>query len=271
MKYLSFDLDGTLLNCEKRIEPKTLDYLKKIQNRDSGLILISSRDFLHIHAYAEQLGMFTQKNGYIISNGGTVIYSLSNNKKYVLDRFNIDELREVLSVLLPVGTVTVYTSNITIAVKNYISRINTIKQRVKLILGKNGLNLDMKGVVHYSEKDPVSRCVLTGVSTKKHVENLIHILYKFSCIYNDHEFEVLPLGAGKYRALEWLAENKLIDLKKLIFFGDGENDLECIIKLQNSVAMKNATDAVLDVAKYVTPSDNNHEGIYNYLKEIKYE
>ena len=85
-------------------------------------------------------------------------------------------------------------------------------------------------------------------------------LSSFSEIYSPY--------VTKAHALNKIASYYHIKKENIIAFGDAPNDLEMLEEAGVGVAMKNASSELLSKAKYVTPFDNNHEGIYHFLKEF---
>ena len=72
-KILVLDIDGTLVNSEKKITPETLKYLKMIQEQGHIVALASGRPFPGLKQYSDALGL-AEYGGYALSfNGGKVI------------------------------------------------------------------------------------------------------------------------------------------------------------------------------------------------------
>ena len=71
-----------------------------------------------------------------------------------------------------------------------------------------------------------------------------------------------PNGINKLKTLELLYDDLKIIPNKVIFFGDGENDLPIIKGVGLGIAMKNADDITLS---------NDKEGVANYLEKYLIE
>ena len=56
-KILVLDIDGTLVNSEKKITPETLKYLKMIQEQGHIVALASGRPFPGLKQYSDALGL----------------------------------------------------------------------------------------------------------------------------------------------------------------------------------------------------------------------
>lgn len=71
-----------------------------------------------------------------------------------------------------------------------------------------------------------------------------------------------PNGINKLKTLELLCDDLKTIPNKVIFFGDGENDLPIIKGIGLGIAMKNADDITLS---------NDKEGVANYLEKYLIE
>lgn len=84
-------------------------------------------------------------------------------------------------------------------------------------------------------------------------------------IDRDYGFwEVIPVGCSKGLAMEKLAEALGIPMADTAAIGDSNNDLEMLQCAGTSIAMGNATQAIQDMADFVT-TDVMADGIWNAL------
>lgn len=79
-----------------------------------------------------------------------------------------------------------------------------------------------------------------------------------------------PNGINKLKTLELLCDDLKTIPNKVIFFGDGENDLPIIKGVGLGIAMKNAENIVKENADDITLS-NDKEGVANYLEKYLIE
>ena len=73
-------------------------------------------------------------------------------------------------------------------------------------------------------------------------------------------FELLPVGADKGRALTRLGEMLGVTPAEMAAIGDSDNDAEMLRAVGMPVAMGNADAALKDLAKYIT-ADCDHDGV----------
>lgn len=77
--------------------------------------------------------------------------------------------------------------------------------------------------------------------------------------------EILPLGASKGDGVMKLLQYYGLQPEETIAFGDGENDIEMMQCVAYSVAMENARQALKDICKAVTLS-NDDDGVGHVLR-----
>ena len=80
-------------------------------------------------------------------------------------------------------------------------------------------------------------------------------------------FDVLPAGVSKADGLEVLLDALGVGLDEVVVFGDAENDLAIMRKVPHSVAVANATDEVLRVARHRVGACDS-EGVADALLEV---
>lgn len=84
---------------------------------------------------------------------------------------------------------------------------------------------------------------------------------------SDHDFELMPAGASKGRALALLALMHDIALDECAAVGDSENDLSMLRAVGYPVAMGNGAQAAKDAARYITAT-NRQEGVAQAILHI---
>lgn len=84
---------------------------------------------------------------------------------------------------------------------------------------------------------------------------------------NGRDFEVLPAGADKGRALALLGVMYGFALDEIAAVGDSDNDLAMLKAAGYPVAMGNGTENVKKIAKYITAS-NQENGVAQAIRHI---
>ncbi len=79
--------------------------------------------------------------------------------------------------------------------------------------------------------------------------------------------EVMPTGTSKGHSLRWLAGQMGIEMADVLAIGNADNDLTMLQFAGVGVAMANATQRVLDIADFVTTS-NNEAGVAAAIEQF---
>ncbi|EAD4757395.1 HAD-IIB family hydrolase, partial [Listeria monocytogenes] len=89
------DIDGTLLNDDKKISPETKKALITAQQNGVKLILASGRPTTGMHVYAEQLEM-EKHHGLLVSYNGAKVVDCATNEELFNQALTVEEGKAVL-------------------------------------------------------------------------------------------------------------------------------------------------------------------------------
>ncbi|MDD7280809.1 MAG: HAD-IIB family hydrolase, partial [Erysipelotrichaceae bacterium] len=99
LKYIVMDMDGTLLNSQNQIPPKTKELLIEYQKEGVQLILASGRSFHRLMPIAQELQMFDY-GGYFIEIDGIGYYDLKKDEHIVLKSMDTAYIKELVETLI---------------------------------------------------------------------------------------------------------------------------------------------------------------------------
>lgn len=246
IKAIILDLDGTLLDDNKKISDKTIEFLKQIK-KDIKIIPASARQFCTIKPYLEQLDLLNENNYTICFNGSLIV----NNKEYELFSSYIDK-----NVILEIDEF-ILDNNINWTYYLYDNRL---------------LRKDINNIKEFVNENKIYKIV--GVSTPDVIikirsnlpKSVLDNLEITSSELNRIEF--VSRGMTKVKAIELLLNKLHIDKEDVVAIGDGENDIEMIKFVGCGIAMLNSPQAVKENADKVTKYSNNEDGVYNVIREL---
>ena len=259
-----FDLDGTLLNSENRIEPKTRNLLMRLSEMGNIISIASGRPSRSIRIYADQLGIHGPFIGY---NGGAIDNPYDSS--FVPFRKFIDK-DIILKFLSHFGEDAFENLMIEDETDQYYLKSN--KSYVNFF-HPEGMNIHIGSVLKELDKD-MRTCVIQikDVTKKEEMRRFVESLDENMSIRwwldTDDFGELFFFDTNKATSILKLADYYHIDRPHIICFGDAMNDYYMIRNAGISFAMKNGDKELQDAATYVTEYDNNHEGIYHALVKL---
>jgi len=246
IKAIILDLDGTLLDDNKKISDKTIEFLKQIKE-DIKIIPASARQFCTIKPYLEKLDLLDDNNYTICFNGSLIV----NNKEKELFSSYIDK-----NVVVKIDDF-ILDNNIDWTYYLYDSRL---------------LRNDISNIDEFVNKNKIYKIV--GISTPEVIDKIRNNLPK--CILDNLEItsselnriEFVNKGMTKVKAIELLLNKLDIDKENVVAIGDGDNDIDMIKYVGCGIAMLNSPEIVKENADIVTKRSNNEDGVYYVINEL---
>lgn len=266
MKYkmLAFDIDGTLVNSDKKITEATKTAILKAAQQGSIIVIASGRPIQGLWKYARELELEKYKGYLLAFNGGRVVSVADQrvvSEELVPARFykKIYDLAKENNVnILTFDGDTVISENIENEYLNIEVKLNGLKKRQVANLYEE-LDFEVNKFLMMDDGDYLGE-------VEKKVYNALHNELD---VYRSEPFflEVLPKGINKGKALEKLIGELGIKREELMTFGDGYNDVTMIEYAGMGVAMGNARDVVKEKADYIAKS-NDEDGIVEVIEKF---
>lgn len=261
---IALDCDGTLLNDKKEIGPLTLAYLKELQSRGHLIVLASGRPSRAIMPYYDELGL---KSPYVAYNGALIHNPFKKKEKVLshlikkevifdfLSRFKEDSFKNLMSE----NEKDIY----------YLHDAKTYD----LFFHPEGVNKKVGSFSKLIQNDEFNFLIESqDLSRNQEIER--YVLNRYEDLAIRFWYDVPQFGEFYYKsinkgtALLDICHEYKIPLANTIAFGDSPNDTEMLTTVKTSFAMANGAAPLKQAASFVTPYDNNSEGIYKALKEI---
>lgn len=261
-KLIAVDIDGTLLNSEKVITPKTLSALLSAQKKRARLAIATGRPPKAVENIACKLRL-EEFGGYVIGFNGATILSAQKQWEVIYRRdFPTELLTEICEIVKgrKVG-ISSYEGD-EIIVGNYMTEYALRNSRM---LGLKARFIDsMAQYVNF----PVGKCLFSGEPQelawlKGELES------RFGdrlAVFNSESFllEAVAAGVDKGSALRILAQEIGAGREECMAFGDNDNDIPILKYAGLGVAMGNSSQNAKLSADLVTLS-NDEDGIAEVL------
>lgn len=269
-KAISIDLDGTLLNNQKKISDYSINVLKKIHDLGICVVIATGRSFIGIPEFLKNNDFIDY---YILSNGASCC---DKNGKLL---FNVCIDSSIINNLI------VTNDNVCI---EYLSEgkwyINSADEQKfsKIIKDKEVLSYVLN--TRFKDDDLMEKVKNKSISIekinfnffpnyiiegRKYVDNIVNLSNgKLRCWTDKvHKMDLYNNAATKGESLEKLLSIIGYSMNDVIGFGDDDNDLELLSRVGLSVSMDNANEEIKSICKFKTNS-NNEDGVAKFLASI---
>lgn len=261
---LALDIDGTLTNSDKVVTPETRKAVIALQEKGIKVVIASGRSEYGFRHIADELE-FDRFGSYVMSFNGGKVTNYASGEVVYNNPLPLEMLPKIYETALE-------------------HKLGILGYEGGTLISGNGIDkyqeydawacrMGLKEVDNFPEyfKETFNKCLLTGEPDKLRGA-LPYVQERFGDTLNiflSEEFfiEVLPKGIHKAVALENMLKVLGIDRSKLVACGDGLNDLTMIEYAGLGVAMANANPKVLEIADYVTAS-NDEDGIVGLIDKL---
>lgn len=271
-KMVVTDLDGTLLNDEKKISDKDIEMLNKLNNSGVEIVVATGRNYFMAKNLTEQI---KNLNPVILANNGAVARRSNTDELMEFNYLNSDIFEKIYNCglkynLHPVLHVDEFENGYDMIYENknleeiYLGYIRKEDVRAKLIKFNPREIKNILSVCYLEEFDKLSDFNLEMNELNRGQFNSI-------CNRNISRralLEFLHIDGCKWRALKKYAEGINIKPNEIISFGDDNNDLELIINTGMGISMINGTENCKKFAKKISERDNNNSGVAYELSKI---
>lgn len=267
MRMFAFDLDGTLLNSQKKITSATMQILKEISERGIIVSFASGRLYSSMLKYAAD---FEYKIPFITLNGAEVFV---NSKDGLQQLYKMTLPLEYADYLINYAKGKKFAVNYYLDGKLYTEKNDRILPWIKLYTKQTGANYNFINSLNILKGKFPSKVIFVGNQEELDEQEKRFRLkwesYIYICRTWRHYLEFLNLKADKGFGLDRLAKAYNIDLKDVMVFGDAQNDIPMFKKAGYSIAVKNASDEVKSAARKVSDWTNDEDFLVNEWKFIK--
>ena len=266
-KLLALDMDGTTLNSEKKITPKTANAISELSKRGVAVVLSTGRGIAEINDYKNE---FKSINYGVLISGG-MVYDFLNSKPVATHPLDTEIMLQLVE-----------------GAESEKAMIQLLTENDSLTREEDILNMEIFGMGIYQDMY-YRNCVRCEDFKKFILENPGKVLklniYHRSTESREKNFarfknldiaidyaektalEISPKNISKASGLRELCDFLKIDLSETVAVGDAENDIEILKTAGFSVAMGNAAEKIKNLADFVT-DDNDHDGVAKVIEKF---
>lgn len=268
-KLILADLDGTLLDEEKHLTPRSRAALERAAAAGAQVVIATGRFFGGVPDFLKELPFLR----YFILMNGAKVYDRETDTVLYRAEIPVDTAQAVYHLLEPLDcTIDCYQNDRGLMPRFYLEHLERyIPDPIsRMIVAPNRAPVDdfLAAIAAGGESVQKMQSFFPDLELRPQVMELLsqHFPQLIQSISLPTNLELNAPGATKGDALEALCRHLGLDLLESAAFGDGTNDLTMIQKAGVGVAMANANPQVLQCADLVAPS-NREDGVAQILEK----
>lgn len=260
MKRIIFsDVDGTLLNSEHRITPKTLEALKKLEKENIPFVIVSARGPSGIYPFFQEYGLSCP----IIAYSGALILDEERKELFHrgMDRKKVKAILDFIEERRLDLTWCLYSFDQWIVKEKDDPRVLREERIVKAEA--------IQGTADSIKEEEIHKILcICGPGKIDRIEQELKQEFPDCSIVRSSEIllEIMAGGISKADAVRTLCARWNTPVENAIAFGDHYNDADMLQTVGMGFLMGNAPDPLKEKIKLHT-LDNDHDGICHALME----
>ena len=265
IKLVAIDLDGPLLNEQKKISQRNIEALQKAKAQGVKVVICTGRPLVSIHGFIETLGLGEVGDYSITFNGGLV---QKNDTGEALAEYLVtaEEVRavygEMSRLALPLDVIS---NETVIHLKPSPQGYPSIYQELN-----PALTFVDQTPAALSPAIPYHKMVVPVAAA--YLDQRIpliapHFLEEFTVVKSrDCLLEILNKKVSKAQGIAILGQHLGISQAEVMAIGDEDNDLSMVEYAGFGVAMANGSSAVKAAAQFITAS-NQADGVAEAIEK----
>lgn len=256
-KLIALDLDGTVLNSSVEVLPSTVEAVAFARRQGIKVVIATGRIVGEAAQFAQEIGASSA----MITSGGAAISDPFNKKDVMEWTIPVETSAQIMEHLQerPISAM-IYVGE-HLYMTSYSDSQFKLSRRVEGYWSSRVIEDDIAGLIR---RENLGVC---KIFARGEIAELADALCQFNCLPGIHitrsaedNFEVMPAGVNKGRALRMLADLMGISMEQVIAIGDSDNDTDMLKACGMPVVMSNGDDAVKKLARYLT-SGNDEGGV----------
>ncbi|WP_223595190.1 Cof-type HAD-IIB family hydrolase [Neobacillus bataviensis] len=252
-KIVFFDIDGTLLDHEKKLPISTKNAIRLLKENGVFVAIATGRAPFMFEGLREELDI----DSFVSFNGQYVVFEKKAIYENPLNESGMEKLyQKALINKHPLVFMTEKTMK------------SSVKHHPFIETSLGSLNfLHPEEDLHFYVNRKLYQSLLFCESQDEHI--YLDAFPNFDFIrWHPYSVDILPKGGSKAEGIKKMIDQLGFELKDVYAFGDGLNDLEMLKEVGTGVAMGNGVPEAKQHADLIT-TDVSNNGIWNGLKELQ--
>ena len=270
-KLFFFDLDGTLLNTDKKITPDTYAALCEWHDAGNLIAINSGRPLVSILKVIDELAL-SPFSPYAVAFNGALIYSTKASSSIIKKGISLNDVSVISAEAKKLDLHCHSYSDTHILTPSINEEIAFYTRVVKLPIKE--LNDFPSGII-----TPPCKMLCIDLTESGKLDKMADFINNSSLFEdtsgnikrlsamrsNPWYLEIIPSDAGKGKAVNELSAYLNIDICDTYAAGDEENDLSMIEAAGCGIAMCNGNNNIFSSADIISATDNDHDGLADII------
>lgn len=244
------DLDGTLLDDDKNISPENVAAVRSLESRGVTVVLTTGRIYQHTTRYYRELGL----TGPVVTcDGASVRVPFRRTLQELTLQRSVS--RDILQTAkdFKVTAIAFYRGGLRITSFNdWNDNMDRHRRELGSFVKRGAVSKvgdrDLQKILIFCA-DPVRLGEFDKVVSSRH-----HGLC--TEVRNTQTIEYTDFGVTKVTGLQKVCALESVDPSQVLFFGDGNNDVDALSWAGCGVAMHHGTEAARNAGKFVAPASD---------------
>lgn len=262
IKLIATDLDGTLLDSEKRLPEGFFDTVRELKRRGIVFVVASGRQYYNIVKLFEPVKedlLFLADNGAVVFRNDECVFC------EILDRQTVAESIDYVagipdSHILLCGVKSAYGEP---SDGNFPREASLFYEKLDISSGAVARGFASDDILKVAVYDDNDAAVNVYPALRHRFEGRISV-----ALSGLHWSDLMSTGIDKGAATKKIQQSLSISPDECMAFGDYGNDISLLEACTESYAMANATDALKASAKHIMPWTNEEGGVKRIIDSV---
>jgi len=252
-KFFVFDIDGTLLDENKKMPQSTKNSIRKLKELGHQIAIATGRNYKSAYPIIEELELDT----YIVCNGSVGFVDHEKVYETTLPR---QDLEKLIQLAQDNGDQLVFAT-----VDDYRRHFEPHGEAMGIVFG-DFLHLQPAWDETFWKQEGIIQCNLfcQPENVSKYELDSVRLVS-----WHEYGMDVIDKNMSKAKTILQVAKDRGIAKEDVVFFGDGHNDIEALQLSGLGIAMGNASEEVKQHADYIT-ANASEDGIFKALQNFKF-
>lgn len=259
IKLIGVDMDGTLLDDQKRMDERTQEIVEKLRARNIHFTFISGRNMHIMQDFVQALDLDIP---YITNNGANMFQKTNCIYECSIYPFDLFLCLNVLQAhnipFIAYSSSAVYPMGNHPGLDKFLNRLR----------GKSEIMEDVD--IHMISKHAIFKIVVINDDEQEMNQVMKEIndnSKEAHCVRSEGNiYTITHLSATKGNTLKKLMEQLSIQPEEVLVFGDNYNDQSMFEVAKYSVSMANSSEEIKAKTTFVTDSNNEH-GVTRFIEQ----